>query len=238
MTAIKFPIRINHYLALQKICARRSADGLVRQGKVKINGRTAVLGQKVQEGDTVTVNQKALAGLERNRIFLAYYKPVGIVSHSQQKKETSIKDVLKFEKPVFPIGRLDKDSHGLMILTNDGRITGGVLNPENEHEKEYQVRVDKKIRPGFLLHLQKGVNLENYQTRPAKAEKLSDASFRIILTEGKNRQIRKMCAAFNYGVLDLKRVRIMNIRLGDLKPNQFRIIKGPELEKFLGSLGL
>jgi len=145
---------------------------------------------------------------------------------------------LKFKTKVFPIGRLDKDSHGLILLTNDGRITDRMLNPKYEHEKEYLVKLNKKIRPGFIRRLGEGVELENYQAKPAMAEALSDTLLRIVLTEGKNRQIRKMCAAFGYEVRDLKRIRIMNIRLGNLRPNEYRILKGQELNEFLKTLDL
>jgi 23S rRNA pseudouridine2604 synthase len=238
MAELTYPVRINHYLALEKICSRRMADILIGQGKVKINGRPAVLGQKVERGDSVTVDREIQDNLRQNRVFLAYNKPVGVITHGPQHNEKSIADVLAFKSKLFPIGRLDKDSHGLIILTNDGRITDRLLNPKYEHDKEYVVKVNKTVRPGFLRHLQEGITLENYQTKPAAAEKLSDTSFRIVLTEGKNRQIRKMCAAFNYQVLDLKRVRIMNIRLDNLKQNQYRTLKGQELQKFLTSLGL
>ena len=237
-TEIQFPIRINHYLALKKICSRREADRLIELGKIKINGKPAVLGQLVRETDQVFVDKKIQTGIEKNRVFLAYNKPVDIATLATNNNEKGIADILGFKTKVFPIGRLDKDSRGLIILTNDGRITDRLLNPKYEHEKEYLVTVNKKIRPGFLRHIRDGINLENYRTKPAIIEALDDNRLRIVITEGKNRQIRKMCAAFGYGVLDLKRIRIMNIRLGKLKANEYRIIDGQELSKFLELLGL
>ena len=238
MEELKFPIRINHYLALRKVCSRRQADELIAQGKIKINGRLAKIGQKVTKEDTVTVDQITQSALQKNRIFLAYYKPINIATLATTKNEKGIGDILKFKTKVFPIGRLDKDSHGLILLTNDGRITDRMLNPKYEHEKEYLVKLNKKIRPGFIRRLGEGVELENYQAKPAMAEALSDTLLRIVLTEGKNRQIRKMCAAFGYEVRDLKRIRIMNIRLGNLRPNEYRILKGQELNEFLKTLDL
>ena len=238
MEELAFPIRINHYLALQKICSRRQADQLIAQGKVKINGLAAKIGQKVEKNDVVTVDETTQSALKKNRIFLAYYKPLGIAALATHKNEKGISDVVKFKTKVFPIGRLDKDSHGLIILTNDGRITDRLLNPKYDHEKEYLVKVNKKIRPGFLRRLKEGVDLENYQAKPAHAQALNDTLLRIILTEGKKRQIRKMCAAFGYEVRDLKRVRVMNISLRNLKPNEYRVLKGQELREFLNNLDL
>lgn len=238
METIAYPIRINHYLALKKYCSRRMADKLIAEKKVKINGRLAIIGAKVEAGDKVEVDLPTLKKIAAERVFIAYNKPVGIITHGPQRGEQSIADILKYKTPLFPIGRLDKDSHGLIILTNDGRITDRLLNPKYDHEKEYAIRVNKKLRPGFLRHLGEGITLEDYRTKPAVVTKLAEDKFRIVLTEGKNRQIRKMCAAFNYEVRDLKRERIMNVRLGNLAAGQYRIIKDAELREFLSGVGL
>lgn len=221
---MNFPIRLNHYLATKGLASRRLADKLIAQGLVKINGQTARLGSKVSASDHVELNEKVAKKIRQQRVYFAYFKPIGKTTESQGR--------------LFHIGRLDKDSHGLLIMTNDGRITDKLLNPNFAHEKEYLVRVDKKLRPFFLRHLETGISIEGYQTRPAKVTKINDTNFRITLTEGKHHQIRRMCAAFNYAVRDLKRTRIMNISLGNLKPGQSREIKDAELEKFLQALSI
>jgi 23S rRNA pseudouridine2604 synthase len=225
---IDYPIRINRYLALHGYATRRKADELIERGLVTINGEAAKLGDMVKEGDAVSVKKK------KNRsklIYLAYNKPEGIVTHGPQGDEKDIAMSIK-RHDVFPLGRLDKKSHGLILLTNDGRVTGPLLDPDTHHEKEYEVTVDKKISNHFLKWMAKGVNIEGYTTKPAAAEKVNDKKVRITLTEGKTHQIRRMCAALGYVVRDLKRVRILNIKLGRLKPNEYREIVGPELAAF------
>jgi 23S rRNA pseudouridine2604 synthase len=232
---IAYPIRLNHYLALKNYCSRRQADTLIGQGKVLVNGLPAVLGQKVNENDTVTVDAATTTALEK-RVYYAYNKPVGIVTSTPQGDERSIADVVRTKTKVFPIGRLDKDSHGLLILTDDGRITDKLLNPRYVHEKEYVVRVHRPIGPEFIKRMSSGIRLPDFVTAPCFVEQLGARSFRIILTEGKKRQIRRMCLALHYEVIDLKRIRIMNIQLGTLAENKTRPIKGAELETFLKSL--
>jgi len=220
---------------MKNICSRREADELIKLGKVKINKRKAVLGDKVLENDEVELSDD----FQKKLFYYAYNKPVGIVTHSAQGKEKSIRDVAKIPQKVFPIGRLDKDSWGLIILTNDGRITDKILNPEKEHEKEYAVRVNKDMSESFLSKMARGVKLDDgYKTKECKMQKINDAMFSIILTEGKKRQIRRMCTALGYAVVDLKRVRVMNIQIKSLKPGEFREIKGVELHDFLTGLGL
>src|SRR3989344_5083378 len=217
----QYPMRINKYLALKKISTRRGADELIKQKKVFINGKPAVLGSKVNEVDKVEVK-----GAEQKEYkYFAYNKPVSI-------ETTSPKEGL------FPLGRLDKASHGLLILTNDGRITDTLLNPKYFHEKEYIVRTSNKLRSSFKKKMEAGVNIEGYLTKKCKVKILTDFAFRVILTEGKKHQIRRMCSALFQEVADLKRERIMNIKLGILKPSALREIKGEELRLFLTSLGL
>ncbi|MDP3057454.1 MAG: pseudouridine synthase [bacterium] len=229
-----FPIRINKYLADKKIASRREADELIRQGKVKVNGQKAELGAMVREGDRVEVGGKM-----KELVYIAFNKPEGIITHSPQKGETSIADILKLKYKVFPLGRLDKDSRGLIMLTNDGRITDKLLNPIERHEKEYEVRVNKPVSRDFISRMEQGVKLDDgYVTQKCVLKKLDKFSFSIILTEGKKRQIRRMCAALEYEVLDLNRVRIMNIKLGELKSGGYWILVGKEREEFLAKMGL
>ena len=231
-------MRINKYLAHQGIASRREADVLVAAGKVLINGVKARNGDQVTETDKVE-----LLGATKTKSYLAYYKGRGIITHSPSEKEVDIAQRLLKDygiDNVAPIGRLDKDSEGLMVLSNDGRITGPLLDPESDHEKEYEVMVDKAIGGMFIKAMTAGVDIEGYRTKPAKvtAHKTNDKKFTIILTEGKKHQIRRMCAALGYQIQSLKRVRIMSIKLDKLKPNQYRKIAGPELKDFLKELGL
>ncbi len=236
MEEIIYPVRINRYLALKNYCSRRQADKLIEQKQIKINGKIAQLGDKVFEKDKVELRAQAKKS-QKQRVYLAYNKPIGIETHASIKGQKDIKSVLKFKVPLFPIGRLDKDSHGLMILTNDGRITDKLLNPKYEHEKEYLVEVDRPLSPNFIKRISSGIQLEDFHTKKCFAKQTGIKSFQIILTEGKKRQIRRMCEAFRYNVLDLKRIRIMNIKLRDLKPGQYREIQGEELKEFFKKLG-
>ncbi len=231
-------MRINKYLAHEGIASRREADVLVEAGRVKISGKRAKNGDQVNETDKVEVS-----GATKPKSYLAYYKGRGIITHSPSEREVDIATKLAKDygiTHVSPVGRLDKDSEGLMILSNDGRITGPLLDPEADHEKEYEVTVDKPINPMFVRAMAAGVEIERYRTKRAKvtAHKTNAKKFTIILTEGKKHQIRRMCAALGYQVQDLKRVRITNIKLDKLKPNQYRKIVGPELQEFLKELGV
>jgi 23S rRNA pseudouridine2604 synthase len=237
MEDLIYPARINKYLAFKNICTRRKADDLIVQGKVKINGQIAKLGDKVNSEDEVEVLKGENS--EKDLIYLAYNKPQGIITHSPQEGEVDIQGVLKFTKEIFPIGRLDKDSQGLIILTNDGRITDKLLNPKYYHEKEYMVSVDKKIVPRFLSLITAGVKLDGgYVTKACKIKKINQFTFSIILTEGKKHQIRRMCAALGYNIVALIRTRVVNIRLNDLETGRYRKIKGEELKEFLATLGI
>jgi 23S rRNA pseudouridine2604 synthase len=226
-------MRINKYLAEKNISTRRGADELIKKGLIKINGKIAKLGDQVTENDKVEVSK----GAERkDYIYLAYNKPEGIVTNAPQGKEEEISDKIKTKHKVFPIGRLDKDSTGLIILTNDGRITGPLLTPEREHDKEYLVKVDRPFDDMFLRKMGLGVKLDDYKTKPAEIKRHSRDSFKIILTEGKKRQIRRMCETLGYHVKELRRTRIMNINIGLLKPNEYRQLGGAELKAFLKDL--
>jgi 23S rRNA pseudouridine2604 synthase len=231
--------RINKYLAEQGYASRRRADELVEQGLVFINGKKAVPGDKVSTGDKVEVRGMQAKEFE----YFAYYKPQGIVTIGAQEGEKEIKDVTDLTSDIFPLGRLDKDSEGLIIMTNDGRITEALLSPTSKHEKEYTVTVDKPVSHILLVRLSQGVQIgkagqtKNYKTKKTEVRKTTKDSFDIILREGKNRQIRRMCGAVGFQVRKLKRFRIMNITLGKLKPNTYRKLKGKELEEFLKALG-
>jgi len=231
-------MRINKYLAHRGYSTRTGADLLIEKGRVTINGRVAKLGEKILETDIVKVApknvkaKKAEVGASDSEafIYLAYHKPRG--------EETGIIPKGNIPEGVFPVGRLDKDSSGLLILTNDGRITDRLLNPKNIHDKEYEVEVDKQVSGFFLRTLEHGVVIEGYKTKPCQATKIDDHKFRIILTEGKKHQIRRMCAALGFQVRSLKRVRILNILLDNLPPRNTRFIDGKTKEEFLNKLGL
>lgn len=237
-----YPMRINKYLAHEGIATRRAADELIAKKRVLINGKVAVLGDKVMESDRVE-----LVGSMTPKKFLyfAYNKPVGVITHSPQMGEKDIKQSVTGAKgknsemsDVFPVGRLDKDSSGLIILTNDGRVTDRLLNPEYDHDKEYRVRTLEPLRESFKKAMEGGVNIEGYLTAPCSVRKTGPKSFNITLTEGKKHQIRRMVAALHNQVVDLERVRILNIRLEDLAPNATRPIKGDELATFLSTIGM
>ncbi|RJQ31021.1 rRNA pseudouridine synthase [Candidatus Parcubacteria bacterium] len=233
---MEYPLRINKYLAANNYCSRREADDLISSGLIKINGRTAKLGDKVLEGDNVEVNSEA--NKTKQLLYFAYNKPAGIVTHSaeREKGQKGISDIAAFPKSVFPVGRLDKASHGLIILTNDGRVTGKLLSPDKKAEKEYFVKVDKPLRPGFFAKAETGIDLGDFITKPCKIKQINERAFKIILTEGKKHQIRRMCEAFGYKTLELQRVRVMNVRLGNLKDGQWRQLEGKELREFLSKL--
>jgi 23S rRNA pseudouridine2604 synthase len=214
-----YPMRINKYLALKKISTRRGADELVKEKKVFINGKLAELGSKVEEKDNVEVK----GAKPKEYKYFSYNKPIGVETDSPKEG-------------FFPLGRLDKNSHGLLILTNDGRITEQLLSPKYFHEKEYIVRTSNKLRSSFKNKMEAGVNIEGYQTKKCKVKIVNENTFKVILTEGKKHQIRRMCSALFQEIADLKRERIMNIKLGTLKDGGTREIKGAELAEFLKSL--
>jgi 23S rRNA pseudouridine2604 synthase len=231
-----FPMRINKYLAWKKYCTRSAADTYIEKGLVKINGRKAVLGDKVLENDTVVVDLP-----KQTFRYLAYNKPRGVITHSAQKDidptEQEIKEILPVAG-VFPVGRLDKDSYGLIILTDDGRLTDALLNPEHEHEKEYDVVCSTKLPSYFKARLEAGIDIGGYVTKPCSITMRGDKKFTIRLTEGKKHQIRRMVGALGQSIVDLRRTRILNIELGGLKGGQHRKINGAELHAFLKQLGL
>lgn len=241
-----YPMRINKYVAMHNALTRRAADLMVEKGQVMINGKVAVLGDKVDEKDNVTLDTKDVQKIKHTYMYFAYNKPKGVLTHSPTNKDTDIKTALLKEsslsphvvKQLFPIGRLDKKSEGLIILTNDGRLSDKLLNPEYVHEKEYVVTTNQKLPSYFQKSMEKGVNIGDYVTKPCTVELLGNKAFSIILTEGKKHQIRRMCEVMHTDVDELKRVRIMNIRLGAIAPNTARKVEGKPLSDFLKSLKL
>lgn len=231
----EYPMRINKYLAHEGISTRRGADELVARGKVLINGRVAVLGDKVKESDKIELRGKTSS---KKFLYYAYNKPVGIITHSPQNGEKDIKQSAALPKDVFPVGRLDKDSSGLIILTNDGRVTDRLLNPLFNHDKEYRVRTLEPLRNGFKKAMEAGVNIEGYMTRPCTVRKSGQNIFSITLTEGKKHQIRRMVSALHNTVVELVRTRILNVLLGNLAPGTWRVIEGDELKTFLANIGM
>jgi len=234
-----YPMRINKYLALKGYSTRRGADDLIGSKKVFINGRAAVLGDKVAETDKVEVRKSGKPS--KALIYAAYHKPRGIITHSPGEDEEDIEMLIEEYpelKGVFPVGRLDKDSSGLIILTNDGRVTDRLLNPKFEHEKEYTVTTARPLRPSFKEYMEKGVDIEGYVTKPAQVFPKSGSKFAIVLSEGKKHQIRRMVVAMRNEVKTLQRTRVMNVRLGTLPPGEWRPIEGAELKEFLTALGL
>lgn len=229
-----FPMRLNRYLAKRGVATRREADALIEAGRVIVNGQKATLGMKVLETDQVTLENAN----RRHHTYLAYYKPRGIITHSPQgKREYAISDITR-KSDLFPIGRLDKDSEGLIILTNDGRITERLLHPRFAHEKEYEVTVQETIDVTKLPYLEAGL-MEEGDLLTAKSARITNKNtLTIILTEGKKHQIRRMLSAIHLTVTSLKRVRIMEVRLGALNPGQSRPIAGAAREAFLADLGL
>jgi len=233
-------IRLNKYIAQCGICSRRDADKLIDEKRITVNGVVAEQGIKVFEGDRVLFDGKEVSPCQEH-VVIAYNKPVGVVcTEKDEHAERTIIDDLKYDKRVTYAGRLDKDSEGLMILTDDGDLIQAMMKGRNGHEKEYVVRVDHKLTDKFLKELEKGVYLPELEvkTRPCKTDKISDDCFKIILTQGLNRQIRRMCDAFGYKVIQLKRVRVMNIKLEGLEHSEYRIIEGNELTELYRLAGL
>lgn len=224
-------IRLNKYLAQCGVCSRREADRLILQEEVQVNGRTAEMGQSVSEADEIWVRGKKLRGRER-RVVLAFYKPVGVVcTEKDAHAEKIIDDLIHYPVRVTYAGRLDKDSEGLLLLSNDGNLIHALMRGANRHEKEYIVRVDREITPEFLAKMAGGIYLKELEitTRKCQIEKIGTKAFRIVLTQGLNRQIKRMCQECGCRVKSIKRIRIMNVFLEDLKPGEYREITGEEL---------
>ncbi|MDN7242051.1 23S rRNA pseudouridine(2604) synthase RluF [Planococcus sp. N028] len=229
-------MRINKFLSETGITSRRGADKFIEANRVTINGKVAELGSKVEPGDEVKVDGKIIEQPKQQYVYIALNKPVGITSTTERHIEGNIVDFVNHPLRIFHIGRLDKDSEGLILLTNDGDVVNEILRAENEHEKEYIVKVDMPITDSFIRKMEEGVEILDTKTLPAKAEKLSKYTFRLIIRQGLNRQIRRMCAALGYEVRSLKRIRIMNIQVGDLPVGQWRDLTDQEREELFEQL--
>ena len=224
-------IRINKYLSEVGFCSRREADRLLEEGRITINGRVPELGTKVSDEDEIFVDGKTIKKVEEEFVYIAFNKPVGIVCTTDTKREkNNIVDYINHPKRIFPIGRLDKPSEGLILLTSDGDIVNKILRARNNHEKEYYVRVDKPITEKFLEKMRNGVPILDTVTKKCEVEKIDTMNFRIVLTQGLNRQIRRMCEHLGYEVKKLKRIRIMNIKL-DLPVGKWRDLTPQEMNE-------
>ena len=226
----KESVRLNKYLSEAGVCSRREADRLIESGKVTVDGVTAQMGMRVTAGQIVKVGKKTVSKQDE-MIVLAVNKPKGIVCTEDQRERDSIVRFLNYPVRVTYAGRLDKDSRGLLLMTNNGDIINQMMRAANRHEKEYKVTVDKEITEQFIKKMSEGVPILDTVTRPCTVKKIGKYTFSIILTQGLNRQIRRMCAAFGYEVKDLVRIRIMNIRLGSLKEGAYRKLTDEEMEE-------
>ena len=221
-------VRINKYIASSGFCSRRQADELVESGKVTIDGVVAANGSVVEDGQLVEVDGKEIVP-EDNKIYIALHKPLGITCTTDRRDPSNIIDYIGMDDRIFPIGRLDKNSSGLILLTNDGDIVNKLLRAENGHEKEYQVRVDRKIEPGFKEKMEAGVYILDRKTLPCKVTVTGTHTFNIVLKQGLNRQIRRMCDALGYRVTKLRRIRFINITLDSMKPGDMRYLTKEEI---------
>lgn len=230
-------IRLNKYLSDAGVCSRREADRMVEQGRITVNGQAAIMGQKVTILDKVCVDGQVV-GREEEQILIAFNKPVGVECTSDLNNPDNIIDFIGYPKRIYPIGRLDKNSQGLILLTNDGSLVNSISKGSNYHEKEYIVTVDKPITDEFVDKMSSGVELVELErtTRPCKVTKINNHTFNIVLTQGLNRQIRRMCQTLGYNVQKLKRIRIMNIELGSLQKGTYRDVTDKELEVLLKSI--
>lgn len=228
-------IRINKFLSEAGVCSRRGADRLIEEGRVCIDGRKAALGDHVLLGQKITVDGRVISR-EEEKILLAFHKPKGIVCTAEKREKNNIIDYLNYSKRIYPVGRLDKDSEGLILLTNDGELGNAILKARNWHEKEYIVTVNRPVTEEFLRGMAGGVPILDTMTRKCLVEKLDKRKFRIVLTQGLNRQIRRMCEYFGYRVVRLIRVRIMNITLGDLPVGSYRELTEKEWKELLAAL--
>ena len=226
------PMRLNKYISDTGVCSRREADQWIADGRVSINGRRAELGTPVHEGDEVRVDGRRV-GVKKAPVYIALNKPVGITCTTERHVPGNIVDFVNHPERIFPIGRLDKDSEGLILLTNHGDIVNEILRQENNHEKEYIVTVDRPLTEAFVSGMSRGVRILGTVTKPCKVQRLDSCVFRIVLTQGLNRQIRRMCEVFGYEVRRLRRVRIINVKLGELKPGQWRNLSAAELRGLL-----
>ena len=234
-------IRLNKYLSEAGVCSRREADRLIESGIVTVDGKTAAPGMKVEDGQEVRVGKKVVKS-KTEKTVLAVYKPAGIVCTEDKREKKNIIRFLNYPVRITYAGRLDKDSEGLLIMTNDGDLINGMMRARYAHEKEYKVRVNKEVTPEFIEKMSRGVYIRDKEknldavTRPCTVKKTGKYTFSIVLTQGLNRQIRRMCRALGYDAQGIKRVRVANITIGKLKPGNYRLVTGEELEELYGML--
>lgn len=232
-------ISLNKFISSTGYCSRREADKLIEQARVAVNGNIALAGTRVSLSDKIYIDDELLKvkrSAKSDMFIMAFNKPLNITSTTDEKDRTNIIRYINHPKRIFPIGRLDKDSEGLIFLTNNGDIVNKILRAGNEHEKEYIVTVNKKLTPDFAAKMSKGVHILNTTTLPCKVRQLSGKTFSIILTQGLNRQIRRMCEVFGYEVISLRRIRIMHIQLGNLPVGKWRYLSEPEMQTMMQML--
>ena len=227
--------RLNKFIADSGYCSRREADRLIAEGRVKVDGRVGVLGDKILPGMSVLVDGQSLTG-DGEKVYILLNKPVGIVCTADPREPMNVVDYLDYPIRIFPVGRLDKDSEGLLLMTSDGEIVNRLLRAAGGHEKEYEVTVDRPVTREFIEGMMKGVPILDTVTLPCKVRRTGDKSFNIIIVQGLNRQIRRMCEYFGYNVTSLRRIRIMNIKLGSLKPGQWRELTKDEFSTLMKQL--
>jgi len=220
--------RLNKYIADSGYCSRREADRLISEGRVRLDGRVGALGDRVLPGMDVMVDGKPLSG-EGEKVYLLLNKPRGIVCTADPREPMNVVDYLAYPRRIFPVGRLDKDSEGLLLLTSDGGIVNRILRAAGGHEKEYEVQIDRPVTPEFVQRMSQGVPILDTVTLPCRVRRTGERSSNIVLVQGLNRQIRRMCEALGANVTHLRRVRIMNLRLGKLQPGQWRELTNEEL---------
>ncbi len=230
-------MRLNKFLSDAGVCSRRQADRMVEEGRVMVDGRIAIMGEQVTENQTICVDGKEVS-LVQKKIILMFNKPKGIVCTAEKREKDNIIDYINYPERIYPVGRLDKDSEGLILLTNDGEMMNEILRARNYHEKEYEVKVNRPITKSFLKQMSEGVEILDTVTRPCVVKQTGAFTFRIILTQGLNRQIRRMCEALGYRVRDLKRYRIMNIHLGNLEVGKYRQLTPKEYAELQRLTGL
>ena len=228
--------RLNKFVADSGYCSRREADRLIAEGRVQVDGRPGVLGDRVLPGIRVTVDGQSLSG-RGERVYIALNKPAGIVCTTDPREPMNVVDYLDYPIRIFPVGRLDKDSEGLLLMTSDGEIINRILRAAGGHEKEYEVEIDRPVTKEFVEKMSAGVPILDTVTLPCRVRRTGERSFNIILVQGPNRQIRRMCEALGCNVVRLRRIRIMNIRLGAMRPGQWRELSEEELSGLMGQLG-
>lgn len=228
--------RLNKFVADSGYCSRREADRLIAEGRVQVDGRPGALGDRVLPGMRVTVDGQSLSG-RGEKVYIALNKPAGIVCTTDPREPMNVVDYLDYPIRIFPVGRLDKDSEGLLLMTSDGEIINRILRAAGGHEKEYEVEIDRPVTKEFVEKMSAGVPILDTVTLPCRVRRTGEKSFNIILVQGLNRQIRRMCEALGCNVVRLRRIRIMNVRLGSMRPGQWRELSEEELSGLVGRLG-